>query len=109
MANQKKYYRIDRAERISIERGLNNKESAKSIARNLFRSQSSITDEVKRNRVVTKGSGKGEKLSVLPEDACSKLLSWPYVCNGCRYRRYHCSFKLRCEYRVLFIPISESN
>lgn len=48
MANQKKYYRIDRAERISIERGLNNKESARSIARNLFRSQSSITDEVKK-------------------------------------------------------------
>lgn len=100
MANQKKYYRIDRAERISIERGLNNKESARSIARNLFRSQSSITDKVKRNRVVTKGPEKGEKLSALPEDVCSRLLSWPYVCNGCRYRRYHCSFKFRCEYRA---------
>lgn len=100
MAKQKKYYRIDRAERISIERALDKKESARSIARSLLRSQSSITDEVKRNRVVTKGPGKDKKVETLPEDVCPKLLSWPYVCNGCKYRRYYCSYKFKCEYRA---------
>lgn len=100
MAKQKKYYRIDRAERISIERALDKKESARSIARSLLRSQSNITDEVKRNRVVTKGPGKDKKVETLPEDVCPKLLSWPYVCNGCKYRRYYCSYKFRCEYRA---------
>lgn len=70
MAKQKKYYRIDRTERISIERALDKKESARSIARSLLRSQSSITDEVKRNRVVTKGPGKDKKVETLPEDMC---------------------------------------
>ena len=36
------------------------------------------------------GPGKGEKVADVPEDACPKLLSWPYVCNGCRLRNCHC-------------------
>uniref|UniRef100_UPI0034A096A0 IS30 family transposase n=1 Tax=Olsenella sp. AGMB03486 TaxID=3230364 RepID=UPI0034A096A0 len=29
-----------------------------------------------------------------------KLLSWPYVCNGCRLRNYHCPKRWQAEYRA---------
>ena len=47
-----------------------------------------------------KGPGKGEKAADVPEDACPKLLSWPYVCNGCRLRNYHCPKRWQAEYRA---------
>lgn len=101
MANGKKkgrYFRLTRAERASIERSLDRREGCREIASGLGRSASSIADEVRRNRTVAKGPGKGQRVGSVPDDACPKLLSWPHVCNGCRYRRYHCGKKWRCEY-----------
>lgn len=98
MSEQKKYRRLDKAERAAIERGLDAGHSCRQIAKDLGRSPSSILAEVKSNRTVAKGPGKGERVASLPEDACPKLLVWPHVCNGCKYRRYHCSRKWRCEY-----------
>ena len=98
MLEQKKYRRLDKAERVAIERGLDAKRSCRQIAKDLGRSPSSIAAEVKANRTIAKGAGKGERVSSVPEDACPKLLVWPHVCNGCKYRRYHCSKKWRCEY-----------
>ena len=74
------------------------------MARDLGRSASTVHDEVVRNRVVTRGPGKGD--NVVGTDGsqagdvrvCPRLLSWPYCCNGCRHRRYHCSYRWRCEY-----------
>lgn len=57
---QKKHFRLDKAERISIERALEKNESTRSPAHNLSRSPASISDEVKRNSTVAKGPGKGE-------------------------------------------------
>ena len=98
MSKHKNYRRLDKAERAAIERGLDALHSARQIAGDLGRSASSICAEVKANRVVVKGSGKGERVESVPEDACPKLLSWPHVCNGCKFRRYHCTRKWRCEY-----------
>ena len=98
MSRQKKYRRLDKAERSAIERGLDAKRSARKIAGDLGRSASSVCAEVKANRTVAKGPGKGGRVVSVPEDACPRLLCWPHVCNGCRYRRYHCSRKWRCEY-----------
>ena len=53
---------------------------------------------MKRNRVVAKGPGKGERVDKVPEDACARLQRWPWVCNGCKLWHYHCSKKWRCEY-----------
>lgn len=97
-SGKRKYFRLTKAERVSIEQALDKGLSARQTARSLGRSAASITDEVKRNRVVCKGPGKGERVSEVSEDACARLLSWPHVCNGCRSRRYHCSKKQRCEY-----------
>lgn len=95
---RKRYFRLDRAERASIERALDKGRSARSMARDLGRSPASVTDEVKRSRVVAKGPGKGERVADVPEDACARLVAWPWTCNGCRLRRYHCSKKFKCEY-----------
>lgn len=99
-----RYFRIDKRERKTIEHGLDKGDSCRSMARDLGRSASTVHDEVVRNRVVTKGPGKGD--NVVGTDGtqageaklCPKLLSWPYCCNGCRYRRYHCTYRWRCEY-----------
>lgn len=88
---------MDKAERAAIERGLDARRSARKIANDSGRSASSVCAEVKANRTVAKGPGKGERVESAPEDACPKLLSWPHVCNGCKYRRRHCSKKWRCE------------
>ncbi len=95
---QRRYFRLDRAERASIERALDKKQSARSMARDLGRSPASITDEVKRNRTVAKDPGGGERAGDVPEDACERLQAWPWTCNGCRLRRYHCSKRFKCEY-----------
>lgn len=95
---QRRYRRLDRAERAAIERGLDKGRSAREMARDLGRSPSSVADEVRRNRTVSRGPGKGERASEAPGTACRRLLSWPWVCNGCNKRRYHCSMPWRCEY-----------
>lgn len=95
---QRLYRRLDRAERAAIERGLDKNRSARAMARDLGRSQSSVADEVRRNRTVSRGPGKGERVGSVPEGACARLRGWPHVCNGRDKRRYHCSRPWRCEY-----------
>ena len=99
-----RYCRLDKRERKAIEHGLDKGESCRSMARGLGRSASTVHDEVVRNRVVTKGPGKGD--NVVGTDGpragglrvCPTLASWPFCCNGCKYRRYRCSYGWRCEY-----------
>lgn len=96
---QKRYFRLVKSERASIERELEKrKPSARGVARDLARSAASISDEVKRNRTVAKGPGKGGRVADVPQDACERLQAWPWTCNGCRLRRYHCSKRFKCEY-----------
>ncbi|OUO85660.1 hypothetical protein B5F44_13585 [Gordonibacter urolithinfaciens] len=95
---QRRCFRFDRDERASIERALDKGRSARSMARDLGRSPASVTDEAKRNRVVAKSPDKGERVADVPGDACARLSAWPWTCNGCRLRRYHCSKKFKCEY-----------
>lgn len=96
---QKRYFRLAKSERASIERELNKrKPSARGVARDLGRSPASVSDEVRRNRTVAKGPGKGERAGEVPEDACARLQAWPWTCNGCQHRRYGCGKALRCEY-----------
>jgi IS30 family transposase len=98
MSGQRRYFRLTRAERASVERSLDGREGARSVARGLGRSASSVSEEVRRNRTVAKGPGRGERVGGVPDDACPRLTRWPWTCNGCRYRRYHCTRAWRCEY-----------
>lgn len=79
----KPYRRLDKADRIAIERGLDKRKSCRQMARELGRSPSTVADEVARNRTVSRGPNKGGRASAAPEDACPRLLSWPHCCNGC--------------------------
>lgn len=98
------YCRLDKRERKAIEHGLDRGDSCRSMARDLGRSASTVHDEVVRNRVVTKGPGRGGNVAGTDGSqagglkVCARLLAWPFCCNGCRYRRYHCTYKWRCEY-----------
>lgn len=98
---QRTYTRLVKAERTSIERDLDGCVSARSTARDLGRSPASVVDKAKRNRTVTRGSGKGERVEDVPETVCPKLEAWPWVRNGCKLRRYHCSMKWACEYSAM--------
>ena len=94
---QKRYRRLDRAERAAIQNGLERGWSCRRMARELGRSPSTVADEVARNRTVAKGPGKGKRVRGVPDDACPRLLSWPRCCNGCRHLRYRsCSRRWRC-------------
>lgn len=95
---QRLYRRLDRAERAAIERGLDKNRPARAMARDLGRSQSSVADEVRRNRTVARGPGKGSRVESVPEGACARLRGWPHVWNGRDKRRYRCSMPFRCEY-----------
>lgn len=94
----KQYRRLDKADRVAIENGLDGRKSCRQMARELGRSPSTIADEVARNRTVTRGPNKGGRVASAPGDACPRLLSWPRCCNGCSRRRYHCGRPWRCEY-----------
>ena len=94
----KPYRRLDKADRIAIERGLDKRKPCRQMARELGRSPSTIADEVARNRTVCRGPNKGGRAAETPDDSYPKLLEWPRCCNGCRFRRYHCSRRWRCEY-----------
>lgn len=95
---QRLYFRLTKADRVSVERALDAGESGRSIARAIGRSNSTVSDEVRRNRTVSRGPGKGGRVEEVPDDACPRLSSWPWVCNGCRRRRYGCRRPWRCEY-----------
>ena len=102
--SRSRYCRLDKRERKAIEHGLDKRASCRSMAGDLGRSPSTVHDEVVRNRVVTKGPGRGDNVTSTDGSqsggarVCPKLLSWPYCCNGCRFRSYHCTYKWRCEY-----------
>ena len=64
---QKKYFRMTKAERASIERGLEGRSSARGMAGALGRAPSAVTEEVRRNRTVCKGPGKGGRVDAAPE------------------------------------------
>lgn len=95
---QRLYRRLDKADRVAIENGLDKRKSCRQMAAELGRSPSTVADEVSRNRSVSRGPGKGGRAGEAPGDACARLLSWPRCCNGCKLRRYHCSKRWRVEY-----------
>ena len=100
MAGPRKYCRLTKADRHAMQAALGTRGSCRPIAEGLGRSPSTVFCEVKGNRVVKRGPGKGEKAADVPEDACPKLLSWPYVCNGCRLRSCRCPKRWQAECRA---------
>ena len=87
---QKRYRRLDRAERAAIQNGLERGWSCRRMARELGRSPSTVSAEVASHRFVTAPKARrGERVdaSVDLSAACPRLAAWPRCCNGCS--RYH--------------------
>lgn len=61
------YHRLDKSERVAIERGLDKRRSYRQIAKDLGRSQSTIMKEIERNRTIAKG-----KIRVSELERCQK-------------------------------------
>lgn len=96
------YHRLDKSDRVAIERGLDKGKSCRQIAQDLGRAASTIHAEVARNRIVTRGKNKGECAKDFPQNVCPRLNSWPHACNGCNKRHYHCNRPFKCEYQAVF-------
>jgi len=98
------YPRLDRQERNTIERLLDQGRSAREIAREIGRAPSTVTNEVAAHRYVS--APKAMSGAKAPADdelalACPRLGSWPRCCNGCpRRRAYGCSRKPRVFYEA---------
>lgn len=95
------YGRLTIADRREIKAGLDRGRSVRSIAADLGRSPSTVAREVERNRVVTRGAGKGGRVEAAgaPDNACPRLLEPPRVCNGCpQHRSGRCGRPWRCAY-----------
>ena len=54
------YKRLNKSDRIAIENALNKEISCRQIAIAIGRSASSVNDEIRRNRIITRGENKGE-------------------------------------------------
>ena len=55
----KAYRRLDKADRVAIENGLDKGKSCRRMAEELGRSPSTVADEVARNRSVSRGPEQG--------------------------------------------------
>lgn len=96
------YARLTKADRLSIERGLDRNESCRAMASDLGRSPSTVHDEVARHRFVW--APKARRGEPAPDDlaaTCPRLASWPRCRDGCPKRGgYGCSRRPQVFYRA---------
>lgn len=96
------YLRLTKADRRSIEEGLERRRSIRDIAKAIGKSPSTVHDEVMRHRFVTSPKSRfGESAPGGLEEVCARLGSWPRCCNGCRRRAgYGCHIRPKVFYRA---------
>ena len=76
ISNYKKHTKL--SERIKIENGLNNGYSLRTISKDINKSVSTISREIRNRRYKEKGN----YFNGIPRN-CPKLEKSPFVCNGC--------------------------
>ncbi|OUP10373.1 IS30 family transposase [Collinsella sp. An2] len=103
LAEQRSYPRLTLDDRRGIERGLDRGESMREIARRLGRAPSTVTREVKRNRVyLSPRDMEGQRFPEGDQPGlCGLLAAPPGVCNGCNKRRCGCSRRPKAAYRAV--------
>lgn len=70
-------------QRKTISSGISHGYKLKVIGENLMVDPTSISKEVKRNRI---------EISIGLKNDCEKTQRWPYVCTGCKERYNNCPF-----------------
>ena len=79
----KNWKHLNFEQRKVISSGISHEYKLKEIGENLLVDPTSISKEVKRNRI---------EVSIGLKNNCKKVQRWPYVCTGCKYRYKNCSF-----------------
>lgn len=100
LSHPPKYKRLNRSERDTIERLLDQNKSIRKIAEALGRASSTIQREVDRYRTICAPKARtGEIAPKDIEDACPRFEKWPRCCNGCKRKRgYGCKRPLKIRY-----------
>ena len=70
-------------QRKTISSGISHGYKLKKIGENLLVDPTSISKEVKRNRI---------EISIGLKNNCKKTKRWPYVCTGCKNRYNNCPY-----------------
>lgn len=80
-----KWEHINKLQRDFIASCLSHKKKLKDIAIELELDPTSISKEIKRNRIKTRA---GTRIN----EACDRLLRYPYCCNGCQKKYFECNY-----------------
>ena len=98
---QRKYSRIDKADRQAIQNGLAQRKGCREIARSIGRSPAAVSAEVKAHRTWMDRERRGELAGEKPDGVtCAHLTGWPWTCNGCMAYSRKCGRRSRVEYRA---------
>ena len=82
----KKQKHLTLEDRIDIQTGISQQETFRSIAEKMGKDPSTISKEIKRNRIMHPTSVKSDCTD------CPLLKKAPYVCNNCPKKRTNCGF-----------------
>ena len=82
----KKQKHLTLEDRIDIQTGISQQETFRSIAEKMGKDPSTISKEIKRNRIMHPTSVKSDCTD------CPLLKKAPYVCNNCPKKRTDCGF-----------------
>ncbi|MGX7111871.1 helix-turn-helix domain-containing protein [Gemella cuniculi] len=95
--NKNKHLTLD--DRITIQTGITNGKTFRSLGIDLGKGPTTISKEVKRNFVYTNTNITTKNFSgdILSTD-CTLLKKLPYVCNSCAHKRLDCRYKKRFYY-----------
>lgn len=80
-----KWEHINKIQRDFIASCLSHKKMLIDIANELNLDPTSISKEIKRNRIKTRAG-------TTKNDACKRILRFPYCCNGCPKKYFECQF-----------------
>lgn len=79
----KKWKHLTFEQRKTISSGISHKSKLKEIGESLLVDPTSVSKEVKRNRI---------EISVGLKNNCKRTQRWPYVCTGCREKYNNCPY-----------------
>lgn len=99
---ERTYSRLTKADRRSIEEGLDRNLPIRKIADEVGKSASTVHDEVMRHRLVTSPRARyGDPAPRDLEEVCARLGKWPRCCNGCKRRGgYGCPIRPKVYHRA---------
>ena len=83
----KKQKHLTLEDRIDIQTGISQQETFRSIAEKMGKDPSTISKEIKRNRIIHPNIRQ-----ILIARTCPLLKKAPYVCNNCPKKRTDCGF-----------------